>query len=197
MDDAAVEHLRRADPVLRELIDRIGPLEDAARRRVAPEDDYGALLRAIVGQQLSTFAARAIFGRLLDLFGGRVPTPAELLAADTDALRKAGLSRAKVVYVRDLSERVERGEVELDRLAELPDEEVSSQLLAVKGLGPWSIDVFLIFHLGRPDVLAVGDLGIRRAIQVAYGLGERPGKATIERISEPWRPYRTTAGLYL
>jgi DNA-3-methyladenine glycosylase II len=197
MADHAVEHLRQADPVMRELIDRIGPLDPAARRRVAPDDDYGALLRAIVGQQLSTRAARAIYARVLGLFGGRVPTAAELLAVDSDGLRTAGLSRAKVVYVRDLAEHVERGELELDRLRELPDDEVYSQLLAVKGLGRWTVDVFLIFHLGREDVLAVGDLGIRRAVQVAYELDHRPGPAEIERMSEPWRPYRTTAGLYL
>jgi DNA-3-methyladenine glycosylase II len=197
MDDGAVEHLRRADPVLSELIDRIGPLDEEARRRGRPDDAYGALLRAIVGQQLSTRAARAIYARLLELFGGRVPTPAELLAADTDDLRTAGLSRAKVVYLRDLAERVESGELELDRFAELPDDEVSAQLLAVKGLGRWTVDMFLIFHLRRPDVIAVGDLGIRRAIQVAYGLDERPDAAQIERISASWRPYRTTAGLYL
>ena len=194
--DAATEHLRRADPVLRELIDRIGPLDEEARRRGRPDDAYGALLRAIVGQQLSTSAARSIYGRLLELFGG-VPTPAELLAADQDALRTAGLSRAKVAYLRDLAERVESGELELDRLAELPDDEVSAQLLAVKGLGRWTIDMFLMFHLRRPDVLAVGDLGIRRAVEVAYGLDTRPDAATVERIGEPWRPHRTLACLYL
>jgi len=134
---------------------------------------------------------------VLELFGGRVPTPAELLAVEPDDLRTAGLSRAKVVYVRDLAEHVESGELELDRLSELPDEEVYSQLLAVKGLGRWTIDVFLISHLARQDVLAVGDLGIRRAVQVAYGLDHRPAPAEIDRISEPWKPYRTTAGMYL
>jgi DNA-3-methyladenine glycosylase II len=197
MTDAATEHLRAADPVLRALIDRIGPLDEEARRRGRPADPYGALLRAIVGQQLSTRAARTIYGRLLELFGGRVPTPAELLAVEPDTLRAAGLSRAKVAYLRDLAERVERHELELDRFAELPDDEVSAQLLAVKGLGRWTVDMFLIFHLRRPDVLAVGDLGIRRAVELAYALPSRPDAATLERLAEPWRPYRTAACLYL
>jgi DNA-3-methyladenine glycosylase II len=196
MSDAATEHLRAADPVLRELIDRIGPLDQDVFRRDRPNDAYGALLRAIVGQQLSTGAARAIYARLLDLFGGP-PTPADLLAVEPEALRTAGLSRAKVVYVRDLAARVESGELELDRLDELSDDEVSAQLLAVKGLGRWSVDVFLIVHLRRPDVVASGDLGIRRAVELAYGLRARPSIAEVDRIAEPWRPYRTTACLYL
>jgi DNA-3-methyladenine glycosylase II len=195
--DAATEHLRAADPVMRALIDRVGPLDEEARRRGRPDDAYGALLRAIVGQQLSTRAARSIYARVLELFGGRVPTPAELLAVEPDALRAAGLSRAKVAYLRDLADRVESGQLELDRFAELGDDEVSAQLLAVKGLGRWTVDMFLIFHLRRPDVLASGDLGIRRAAQLAYGLAARPSIAELERIAEPWRPYRTAACLYL
>jgi DNA-3-methyladenine glycosylase II len=197
MTDEATEHLRAADPVLRDLIDRVGPLDEEARRRGRPDDAYGALLRAIVGQQLSTRAARSIYARLIDLFGGHVPAPAELLAVEPDALRAAGLSRAKVAYLRDLAERVQNSELELDRFAELPDDEVSAQLLAVKGLGRWTVDMFLIFHLRRPDVLASGDLGIRRAVELAYGLRARPSIPELERIGEPWRPYRTTACLYL
>jgi DNA-3-methyladenine glycosylase II len=195
--NAATEHLRAADPVLRDLIDRIGPLDEDVFRRDRPDDAYGALLRAIVGQQLSTGAARAIYARLLVLFGGRVPTPAELLVMEPDALRAAGLSRAKVVYVRDLAERVESGALELDRFAELPDDRVSAQLQAVKGLGRWTVDIFLIVHLRRPDVVASGDLGIRRAVELAYGLPARPSIAEVDRIAEPWRPCRTTACLYL
>ena len=126
-----------------------------------------------------------------------MPAPAELLAVEPDALRAAGLSRAKVAYLRDLAERVERGELELDRFSALPDEEVSAQLLAVKGLGRWTVDMFLMFHLRRPDVVASGDLGIRRAVELAYGLPTRPSIADVERIAEPWRPYRTTACVYL
>jgi DNA-3-methyladenine glycosylase II len=194
----AVEHLRSSDQVMAGLIDGFGSPEEVLRRRGRrPGDAYGALLRAIVGQQLSTKAARSIFERLTALFDDRTPTPAELIAADPEELRGAGLSRPKVAYLRDLAERVEDGELELEHLAELPDEEVSAQLTAVKGLGQWSADMFLIFHLGRPDVFPVGDLGIRRAVQVQYGLDELPGPAELERIAERWRPHRSLAALYL
>jgi DNA-3-methyladenine glycosylase II len=192
-----VNHLRASDPVLGRLIEEHGPLTLQERRRGRPEDPYGALLRAIVGQQLSTKAAQTIYGRLLELFGGAVPTPRQLIEADPDAIRAAGLSRPKIAYLRDLAERVEDGELELARLAELPDQEVSAQLVAVKGLGQWTADMFLIFHLGRPDVLPVGDLGIRRAVERLYGLKEIPGAEEITRIAEPWRPYRSLASLYL
>ena len=182
---------------MRRLIDEHGPLSVEERRRGRPDDAYGALLRAIVGQQLSTRAARTIYGRLLELFEGRVPTPRELIAADPDAIRAAGLSRPKIAYLRDLAERVEDGELDLDRLDELPDAEVAAQLIAVKGLGQWTVDMFLMFHLGRPDVLPVGDLGIRRAVERLYDLTELPDAREVERIAEPWRPHRTLACLYL
>ena len=193
----AVDDLRAADPVLGALIDELGPLDEEARRRGRPKDPYGALLRAIVGQQLSTKAARTIYERMLALFDGRVPTPRELIDANPDAIRAAGLSRPKIGYLRDLAERVEDGDLELDRLAELPDDEVREQLTAVKGIGVWSADMFLIFDLGRPDVLAAGDLGIRRAAQQVYDLKEPPGETELTRIAEPWRPHRSLACLYL
>jgi DNA-3-methyladenine glycosylase II len=197
-DPAAVMVLREADPVMAGLVDRYGDPDGVRPRRVGvPADAYGALLRSIVGQQLSTKAAVAIYGRLAALYGDRTPTPRELLETDPDTLRGVGLSRAKVRYLRDLAERVEAGEVDLDRLPELPDDEIRAQLTRVKGLGPWSIDMFLMFHLGRPDVLPVGDLGIRKAVQVAYGLDELPDAATINRIGDAWRPWRTLASLYL
>jgi DNA-3-methyladenine glycosylase II len=193
-----VERLRQSDPVIAGLVDGFGtPDEVLTRRGRRPGDAYGALVRSIVGQQLSTKAARTIFERLVELFGGRTPTPKELLDADPDLLRGAGLSRAKVAYLRDLAEHVEDGELELERLAELPDEEVSEQLTAIKGLGQWTAHMFLIFHLGRPDVLPIGDLGIRRAVQIAYGLEEPPDAAELERIAEPWRPHRSLACVYL
>jgi DNA-3-methyladenine glycosylase II len=192
-----IHHLRRADPVMRALIDRIGSLDDEGRRRARPADAYGALLRSIVGQQLSTKAARSIYGRLTELFGGRTPTPRELLEADPERVRSVGLSRPKVAYLRDLAQHVLDGSLELDRLDELSDEEISAELTAVKGLGQWTADMFLIFHLSRPDVLPVGDLGIRRAAREAYGLDEHPLPAELERIAEPWRPWRSLASLYL
>ncbi|HKF79327.1 MAG TPA: DNA-3-methyladenine glycosylase [Thermoleophilaceae bacterium] len=197
-EPAALDGLRGADPVIARLIDVYGgPDGVLARRGRPPGDAYGALLRSIVGQQLSTKAARTIYERLTGLFDHRAPTPRELLEVDPERLREAGLSRAKVTYLRDLAEHVEDGELDLEHLAELPAEEVAAQLTAIKGLGPWSVDMFLIFHLGRPDILPVGDLGIRRAVQTAYGLDELPSPAELERIAQPWRPWRSLACLYL
>jgi DNA-3-methyladenine glycosylase II len=195
---ATLARLAASDPVIGKLIERYGSADGVlARRGRRPGDAYGALLRSIVGQQLSTKAARSIFERLTGLFDDRTPTPRELLDTDPEKLREVGLSRAKVAYLRDLAEYVEDGELDLGRIAELPDEEVHAQLTQIKGLGRWTVDMFLIFHLGRPDVLPVGDLGIRRAVQTEYGLDELPDAAEIERIAEPWRPNRSLASLYL
>jgi DNA-3-methyladenine glycosylase II len=184
--------------VLGGLIDAAGPLTDARDGRGDRENHYGALVRAIVGQQLSVSAARAIYGRLIARFEDRPPTPQEILDDEPEELRAAaGLSRAKVSYLRSLAEHVISGELELERLDELPDDEVIAELTAVKGIGEWSAHMFLMFHLERPDVLPVGDLGIRRAIERAYGLDALPDPATIERIAEPWRPHRTLACRYL
>jgi DNA-3-methyladenine glycosylase II len=195
--DDGLEHLRESDDTLARVIDEHGPLTLESRVRGRPAEAYGALLRAIVGQQLSVAAARTIYGRFTDLFGGHTPTPEELLEADPDALRGVGLSRAKASYVRSLAEHVVSGELELDRLDDLPDEEVARELIAVKGLGQWSVDMFLIFHLGRPDVLPVGDLGVRRAVERLYGLEALPSAAELEALGERWRPYRSLASLYL
>jgi DNA-3-methyladenine glycosylase II len=183
--------------VLAEVIAAVGPrLGDPRAGR--PADHYGALVRSIVNQQLSTKAARSIYLRLTERFDGRTPTPAQVLADDPEELRAAaGLSRAKVGYLRSLAEHVLSGELELERLDELEDEQVIAELVAVKGIGEWSAHMFLMFHLQRPDVLPVGDLGIRRAIERAYGLQDLPDAATIERIAEPWRPHRTLACRYL
>jgi DNA-3-methyladenine glycosylase II len=196
-DEPAVAHLRTADPVMRALIDRLGPLTLEDRRRGRPEDAYGTLLRAIVGQQLSTKAARSIYGRLLELFDGSTPAPGELLAADPETIRSAGLSRPKVSYLRDLAAHVEDGRLPVDRLFEQDDATVAAELTAVKGLGRWTADMFLIFHLKRPDVLAAGDLGVRRAAAREYDLTELPEAPELERIAEPWRPHRTLGCLYL
>jgi DNA-3-methyladenine glycosylase II len=193
----AVGALRAADDVMARLIDEHGALvrEDLERER--PSDAYGALLRSIVGQQLSTKAARTIYGRMLELFDGHAPTPKQLLAVDPDKIRAAGLSRPKIAYLRDLAQHVEDGELELERLDELSDEEVIEQLTAVKGLGEWSAHMFLMFHLRRPDVLPVGDQGIRNAIKTQYRLRKLPDAKRMEKIARPWRPYRTLACLYL
>jgi DNA-3-methyladenine glycosylase II len=196
--DAGYHFLRECgDPVMVALVGRIGPLDHAARRRGRPDDAYGSLVRTIVGQQLSTKAARPIYARLAALFGERPPAPAELLAAEDEALREVGLSRQKIGYLRDLAARVQSGELELHAFQELSDEEVSREITAVKGLGRWSADMFLIFHLRRPDVLPVGDLGIRRAVERAYGLPALPDEDALRAIAGPWRPHRTLASLYL
>lgn len=192
-----VSHLRGADPVMKGLVEAYGPLSLADRRRGRPPDAFGALVRSIVGQQLSTKAARSIYGRLAELFDGRSPDPESLAAADARLIRSAGLSGRKVEYLRDLAAKVRDGEVDLARLAELPDEDVTAELTRIKGLGPWTADMFMIFHLRRPDVLAVGDLGTRSAVRRAYGLPELPGPTELRRIAEPWRPHRSLACLYL
>ncbi len=197
VSDAALDQLRSADPKLGALIDEHGPLDLAARRRGRPADPYGALLRSIVGQQLSTKAAATIYGRLTELWGGRTPTPQELLDADPDAIRAAGMSRPKIGYLRSLAEHVLDGSLELDRLEELSDEEITAELTAVKGLGEWTAHMFLIFHLQRPDVLPVGDLGVRNAVRAVYGLDELPKPAELVELGEPWRPHRSLAALYL
>jgi DNA-3-methyladenine glycosylase II len=194
----ALDHLSASDPVLARLIAAVGPLPSAGEGRPDPDDHYGALVRSIVGQQLSVLAARAIYGRLTARFGGRPPTPTEILEDDPDELRAAaGLSRAKVGFLRSLAEHVISGDLELERLDDLGDDDVIAELVAVKGLGTWTAHMFLMFHLERPDVLAVGDLGIRRAIERAYALEALPTPEEIEQLAEPWRPYRTLACRYL
>jgi DNA-3-methyladenine glycosylase II len=193
----AIAALGAADPVMARLIADNGAIVRRELKRERPGDAYGTLLRAIVGQQLSTKAATTIYRRVLDLFGRHAPTPRQLLRADPDELRAAGLSRAKVAYLRDLALHVEQGTLELERLPELPDEEVAAQLTAIKGLGQWTADMFLIFHLGRPDVLPVGDQGIRRAIQLEYRRRKLPDAKRMRSIARPWQPYRSLACLYL
>ena len=195
--DEALAHLTKADDRMAELIEQHGPLDLEARRRGRPAEPYGALLRSIVGQQLSVAAARTIYERLIDLFGGSTPSPRELLEVDAETLRGVGLSRPKVSYVRSLAQHVEDGELHLGSLDEMTDEDVIAELTAVKGLGEWTAHMFLIFHLGRPDVLPVGDLGVRRAVERLYGHEELPDAETLERLAERWRPYRSLASLYL
>lgn len=193
----AMTHLAEADPVLAGLIERYGTLPAEREGRPAHDDHYGALLRSITNQQLSTAAARTIYNRMLERFGGRPPTPAEIIADDPEDLRSVGLSRPKIGYLRSLAEHVLSGELELERLDELPDERVIEELVAIKGLGEWTAHMFLMFQLERPDVLAPGDLGIRRAVERAYALPEIPDRETMERLGERWRPHRTLACRYL
>jgi len=193
----ADEHLLGVDHVLAKLMRERGPIDPETDRRGSRPDPFQALLRAIVGQQLSTKAARSIWERVAETLGSETPTPAEVLAHDPEKLRGAGLSRSKVAFMRDLAERVEDGRLDLAALKELSDEDVIAALIEVKGIGQWTAEMFLMFHLARPDVLSTGDLGIRRAIETAYGLDDLPGPEDMQRLAEPWRPHRTLACLYL
>jgi len=187
----------RADKVLRRVMEEQGPIHPEIDRRGSRSNPWEALARAIVGQQLSTRAAASIWNKLLAIFGGEMPTPEQFLRRRRTTLLKAGLSNAKVEYLRDLALRIKDGRLDLSRLKDLSDEDVCAELVEVKGIGRWSAEMFLIFHLGRHDVISAGDLGIRRAIQLAYGMDDLPGPDDIDRIAEPWRPHRTLAGLYL
>jgi DNA-3-methyladenine glycosylase II len=194
------EELAASDPVMADLIERLGPLDFATRLRrrkeERPADAFGALLRSIVGQQLSTKAARAIYLRMLGLYDGP-PTPEATLELSEADLRGVGFSRRKVEYVHDLSARVLDGELELDRLAGLDDEEAIAEISAVRGLGRWTAEMFLLFHLGRPDVISGGDLGIRKAIMIEDGLAAMPTPKAVEERAVRWSPNRSLASLYL
>ncbi|MBM3776662.1 MAG: DNA-3-methyladenine glycosylase 2 family protein [Acidimicrobiia bacterium] len=201
--------LRRRDPVIGDLIRRHGACGLAITRRGEP---FQALVRAIVSQQLSVKAAATILGRFEALFvpdlpsdgaaarrSGRrpFPRPAEVSAMAADRLRGAGLSRMKVAFLHDLSARVVDGSLNLRALRAMPDDAVIDTLTAVKGVGRWTAEMFLMFQLQRPDVLPLGDLGIARAIRQAYRLRTRPTPERMTRLAEPWRPYRSVACWYL
>ncbi len=189
----AVEHLRRSEPVLSRVIDRVGPFTPSHE-----PDLWRSLVSSIISQQLSVKAAATIEGRVAALAnGGDFPTPQELLALPGETLRACGLSGAKMRYVQDLSSKWLDGTLRHDLIPALSDEEVIAELTRVKGIGRWTAEMVLIFTLQRPDVLPVDDLGFRTAVQRAYELAERPGAAELQRLAEPWRPYRSLATLYL
>jgi DNA-3-methyladenine glycosylase II len=190
----AVAHLKRADPTLAAVIARVGPCRFEPR---AEGTHFEAVARAIVYQQLSGKAAGTIHGRFHALYGDRAPDPAELLATSDEALRGAGLSRQKVGYLRDLAARVEAGDVPLADIEALGDQHIVDALTRVKGVGRWTAQMFLMFRLGRPDVLPDLDLGVQNAIQRAYGLPKRPTPKDVVRIGEKWRPYASVASWYL
>jgi DNA-3-methyladenine glycosylase II len=185
--------LARRDPVLRDLMRRHGPCGLASAQH---DDPFKALVHAIISQQLSSRAAATIERRFDALFTGR-PTPEAVAALPDERLRAVGLSTQKTRYIRDLADRVQNKSLDLDALAELPDVAVVDALTQVKGIGRWTAEMFLIFRLHRPDVLPVGDLGIVNAVKRAYGLRQVPTASRLERIAEPWRPYRSVACWYL
>ena len=191
----AVAHLRSSDPVLAGVIESVGPLT------LEPRDGaFRMLSRAIFFQQLAGPAARAIMGRVLTALGtdeDRWYEPTTLLAASDEQLRGAGLSRQKMVYLRDLADKFASGELSEGVLHEFDDEEVIKRVSAVKGIGRWTGEMFLIFSLGRPDVLPVDDLGVRRGMQITYGLADLPKPDEMRTIAEPWQPYRSAGTWYM
>jgi len=190
-----IAHLRRRDPVLRKVIDAFGPYLAVPDR---PGPPYDVLVRAIIHQQLSVKAGQTIAGRVVALTPGpRFPSPQEMLALDPTLLRAAGLSNSKVSFVRDLASRVADGRLNLRSLERMTDDEVIATLTEVRGIGVWSAHMHLIFHMGRLDVLPVGDLGVQNGAARLYGLGDKPSAAQMEAVAEPWRPYRSLGAWYL
>jgi DNA-3-methyladenine glycosylase II len=196
-DDAArIEALRSSDPVMGRLIDQLEPVDLATWRARWSLDRFGSLARAIVGQQIATGAASAIFGRLQALIADRDPAVAIAAASDPE-LRAVGLSAAKTASLRDLAARTLDGLLDLEKVGDLTDDEAHDQLTTVRGIGDWTADLFLLGQLGRPDVLPAGDLGIRRAVQAAYDLDRVPNETEVRRLGEAWRPNRSLATAYL
>jgi DNA-3-methyladenine glycosylase II len=188
----AIEHLRANDPKLAKLID------SHKRLSFAPEGEmFQSLVESILSQQLAGAAASAITGRVKALFPGEVIDAAPLYAMPVRKLRKAGVSPQKIRYLKDLSRRVVKGQLDLEQLKVKSDQEMFEALDEVLGIGPWTIHMLQIFTLGRPDVLPVDDLGIKKAIQKIYSLPEMPKKATIEALAKNWHPYSSVASLYL
>lgn len=191
---AAQKYLARNDPKQKALIERFGNC------LITPHTDYySELVTSIVGQQLSIKAAAAIWQRILVLAGGTLPTPQQLIDASEADLRTAGLSGAKIRYVKDLALATQDGRLDLAHIATLPNEEVIAQLTTVKGIGEWSAHMFMIFGLGRLDILPWGDLGIRKAAQNVYGLKTLPVRDELEKIAKKhkWHPYESVASWYL
>jgi len=191
---AAYRHLRAIDPIVGRLIDEHGPY--TPRPSTEP---YAQLVRTILFQQLAAAAASTIQRRLYAMFGDEAlaPTPAELLATDDDTFRSVGVSRQKASYLRDLAGHTLEGNLDFDHIDNYTDDEVIAHLTAVKGIGEWSSHMFLMFQLGRPDVLPVGDLGVQKGMEVSYNLTHTPKPAEATEIGAKWSPYRSVASWYM
>ena len=191
----AVRHLESVDPVLDRIMARVGSVNTTARRVAV----FQSLVQAIIYQQLSGKAAGTIFNRFKAMFGdGQFPSAEQVLAVSPEHIRSAGLSRPKINYVRGIAEKAAAGLLPtLQECDELTDAEIVERLTQLKGVGRWTVEMFLIFNLGRPDVLPVHDLGVRRGFQIAYGKRKMPEPEQLERFGETWRPYRTVAAMYL
>ena len=194
----AGRRLRAADPVLARLMDEKPNFDPRAMlAELAAMSAFGVLVFQIVGQQLSLRAAQAIVGRLTALFGGHMPEPQEILDADPQALRSAGMSRRKIETMRALAARFVTGELSDQALRQRADEEIETALTAIPGIGPWTVQGFLIIALDRPDVMPAGDLAIRRAVKDLYALDRMPSPQQVLEIAERWRPHRSLAASYL
>ena len=188
----ALKHLSLRDPALAGVIKSVGKYSIEQR----PEP-FRSLVEAIIYQQLAGRAADTIYGRFLKIYRGRFPSPSRILETNDREFQAAGLSRQKIRYIRDLAAHVTDGRLKLNLIAGLEDDQVVEQLLQVKGIGKWTADMFLIFCLGRPDVLPVGDLGLRRAMMVTYRLAELPLPAKMQEIASAWKPYSSVATWYM
>jgi DNA-3-methyladenine glycosylase II len=194
----ARSQLRDADPVLARLIDERPDFDPRAWMSQLPSMDlFGALIFQITGQQLSVPATRRTLGRIQALFGGRLPSPEELLETDPAKLREAGLSWRKISTLRDLAARLSDGRLSQDVLSSLPDDELMAELTAISGIGPWTVQGAMLIALGREDVVLPGDLALRKAVQAAYQLDHLPAQQEVLDIAERWRPYRSLATSYL
>jgi DNA-3-methyladenine glycosylase II len=197
-DPTAQEFLRGADPILRELIDARPDFHPRAwLNELPPLDAFGTLIFQVVGQQLSVVATRTIISRLQQRFGGRMPSPQELLAVDPQELRASGMSNRKAATLRALAERFLDGRLSDESFAHMTDVEIEAALTEIPGIGPWTAHGFLIVALDRPDVLLSGDLALRHAVEHAYGFDHLPTEQEMVRVAERWRPYRSLAVSYL
>lgn len=188
----AIRHLKKVDPVLARAIANI---ELVPARKSA--NHFRSLVEAIVSQQLSVKAADTIFLRFVALFGKKFPKPSEVLKISPAKMRKAGLSQAKVIFIKDLAKRIESGQLKFRHLQKKTDEEIIVSLIQVKGIGQWTAEMFLMFALARPDIFSYGDLGLRNAMQKLYKLKTHPTPKQAEKISAKWKPHRTLASRYL
>jgi DNA-3-methyladenine glycosylase II len=188
----ATAHLRNSDPVLKDIIQQVGPCRMTVKR-----NRYLTLVQSIVSQQISGAAARTILARLNDLVAPHAVAPETVIRLDLEQLRAVGISRQKASYVLDLTQKVASGQVNLRRLSRISNDEVVVELTKIKGIGVWTAHMFLIFSLGRLDVLPLGDLGIQNAIQRNYRLRGRPDPKKMKKIAQPWQPYESVASWYM
>jgi DNA-3-methyladenine glycosylase II len=197
-DESALASLRAGDPVIAALIDANPDYDpDAWLARMPKMDAFGVLIFQVIGQQLSVAVTRTMLARVMDLFGGQLPSPEQLLATRPEDIRAAGLSHRKVQTLRELAARFVDGRLNVDELERLPDEEVVARLTEVSGVGRWTAEGFLAIALHRDDVVLPGDLALRKAVQRAYGLDHLPSQAEVVDIAEAWRPHRSLAVSYL